>query len=123
MDLSKRPASQIEDSEEGPSGVKPKLDHHLRPISDDRYAIEAKQDADSNANCKKFGFPTTLNFLQAGALLTEIIRFSGDKLNHKYMDIGEATTLVQDHPDLFLRLGHAWSSKRYKEIRNMGNRP
>lgn len=116
----KRTASQIEDPEEGPSGVKRKSDGHLRRILhyfDD--ATEANQDTKVNDRCKRL--ETLENDLYAGALLAEIVKASEGNLNQQYADTLEAMELVKNTPSLFDELRSAWSAKCYKEIRNLGN--
>jgi len=120
MDPTKRTASQIEDAEEGPPGVKRKSDGHLRRILhyfDD--ATEANQDTKVNDRCKRL--ETLENDFYAGTLLAAIVKASEGKLNQQYADEFEAMELVENTPSLIDELRSAWSVKCYKDIRNLGN--
>ena len=53
-------------------------------------------------------------------LLFAIVKHSEGRLDPKYVDIWNGQKLLDNHPELIKKLGEAWTTKTFREIRMFG---
>ena len=111
----KRPSSEIEPPMDGSPTKHIKTPH--KDLSDDvahkrmdNLVLTSLTD-NFDPSSGRFGWAT---------LLSVIVKHSEGRLDPKYVEFWNGQQLLDKHPELIKKLGEAWTTRKFREIRMIG---